>query len=347
MRIESVSARIPSLEISNERIIDEIGQFNHDQPARVVERYQRKVLHLLKKAGSKTRYFRDKANNETALNLVKSAMEDALRRADMKKSDIDLLIFCGVGRGFLEPANSYFCANAMGMQCQCFDVIDACMSWVRSLEIAYNFFKSGRYRHIMIVNAEFTVYEYGYPELLKIKSSKQIDYTFPAYTIGEAATATILSKSDNKWSFDFESAPELVNLCTIPLKGYEGFCNGNGNVAMNGVNGFVSFGVELFDAAVQRMVTLNQKMVKDINEPDIWFPHAAALNASMEAAEILGIQPEKMYANVFPKYGNVVSASIPLAMYMAINEERLQRGKKVILSPASAGMAFAVVQFEY
>jgi 3-oxoacyl-[acyl-carrier-protein] synthase III len=54
-----------------------------------------------------------------------------------------------------------------------------------------------------------------------------------------------------------------------------------------------------------------------------------------------------MFANVFPTYGNIVSASIPMGMHMAMAEGRLRRGNKVVFCPASAGMVYSAVQFVF
>ncbi len=54
-----------------------------------------------------------------------------------------------------------------------------------------------------------------------------------------------------------------------------------------------------------------------------------------------------MYAKVFPNYGNIVSASIPMGMDMALKEGRLKRGHNVVLCPASAGMVYSAVRFTY
>jgi 3-oxoacyl-[acyl-carrier-protein] synthase III len=347
MRIASIATKIPSLKLSNEDIINEIDKHNDDLPRNVVERYKRELAYLLKRSGSETRYLRDRSKGETAIRLLKSAMSEALEEANLKKSDIDLLIFCSVGRGFMEPANAYFCAQAMGMDCNCFDVADACMSWVRSLEIAHNFLAAPSYKNIMVVNAEFTLHEYGHPNIFKIRSPSQIAYTFPAYTIGEAAAATILTKTDEKWTFVFESAPEAATLCYMPLKGYEDFCEKSGNIGLSGINGFVSFGSQLLEIAVERMIRLVQAKVPDITRPDIWFPHVAASAPFCQAAEILKIDREKFFTRGFPLYGNVISASIPVAMHLAIRTSRLTRGQHVVLCPVSAGMCFAIVQFVF
>jgi len=347
MKIDAISVKIPSFEVSNEWILKELERLNPNVPAKKVKIYQREVLSLLKKSGSKTRFWRDKQKGEVAIELTKTSMIEALQKANLKKEDVDLLIFCGVGRGFKEPANAYLFAYALDMKSSCFDISDACMGWVRALDVAYRFFKSGTYKHIMIITAEFSVFEHLYPYLWEIKSLDQLEYTIPSYTIGEAATATILSPSEKEWKFDYDSAPELVNLCTIPVEGYEGFCEKNERINLHGVNRFVSFGGELFDSAKKRMMNLVKKVIKDIDEYDIWFPHAASSEAYLETGEKLGIKREKNYVEVYPRYGNVVSASIPLGMHMALGEKKLKRGDNIVLWPASAGMVFCVVRFNY
>ncbi|MBU1728899.1 MAG: 3-oxoacyl-ACP reductase [Candidatus Margulisbacteria bacterium] len=347
MKFDSISAKIPSLEISNEWINNELEKLNPEVPPKTVKIYQREISSLLKKSGSKTRFWRDKQKGETAFKLIKAAMLEALEKANLKKDEIDLLIYCGVGKGFKEPANAYFYAHAIDMECSCFDIADACMSWVRALEIAYRFLKSGTYKHIMIVNGEFNIYEHLYPFLWKIKNPKQVEYTLPAYTIGEAATATVLSNSDAEWQFKYKSSPSLANLCTIPLEGYKDFCQKDEKINLHGINRFVSFGGELFSEGEKRLLAHVRKTIADINEADIWFPHAASSTSWQKMGNELNIKPERNYVAVYPRYGNLVSASIPVAINMALSENKLKRGQKVVLWPGSAGMSFCIVQFTY
>ena len=254
------------------------------------------------------------------------------KRRTCGPEDIDLLIYCGVGKGFLEPANAYFYAQKLGMTASCFDIVDACMSWIRALEISYEFFKSGRYKHIMIANGEFNIYR-GFPDNFKIRDLRMVEYTFPTYTIGEAASATVLSSSDDVWKFAYKSIPALADLCTIPLDGYENFVEPSKRVGMNGLNNFVSYGRELFDAARKYLAPLVKELVEDLNYPDIYFPHAASDAAYLAASKDHSLPVEKMFAEVFPNYGNLVSASIPVGMDMALKSGRLQRGSKVGILP--------------
>ena len=73
----------------------------------------------------------------------------------MEPTEIDLLIYVGVGRGFIEPATANVFQDLIGLRsATCFDILDACASWLRAVHVARAFIASGAYRHIMILNAE-------------------------------------------------------------------------------------------------------------------------------------------------------------------------------------------------
>ena len=346
MRVDSVGVAVPSRRITNDDILDLLTEHSPATPPELLRVYRKVVECLLSRAGSMVRYVRDLAASESAGDLVVTAMEDALRTADMRANDIDLVIYCGVGRGFLEPANAYFFAQRLGMRSACFDIVDACLSWVRSLELSYELLRGGRYQHIMVVNGEFNT-QHGYPDNFRVRSVEQIEYTFPTYTIGEAATATVLSCSSATWRFAYQSFPDLADLCAIPLPGYENFVEPNGRLGRNGMNQLTAYGRELLDGARKHLMSVLSEVVDDLLEPDIYIPHVATDAIRFAASCASEVPAEKIYNGIFPHYGNVVSASIPMGIRMALSEGRLRRGDDVVLCPASAGMAFGAARFTY
>ncbi len=344
--IKSLALRVPSRCVSNNEILDWILEANADLPSSRVSRYCRQLESLLAKAGAETRYLRDREKSETAFHLIMDAVRSALVQADVKPADIDLVIYCGVGRGFLEPANAAFVSRALEIHCDWFDVVDACMSWVRSLHIAYNLLMNGTYSRILVVNGEFTVYEHGLPDVVKIRSEDQLRYTFPALTVGEAATATVLVHSQRQWRFRFRSDPSLATLCTLPLPGYSEFAGPDRRLGLSGVHQLVSFGQELSGAVIKGMIQFVRETYEDLSRVDLWFPHGATESLCHLAASRLGLG-DRLYSRVFRHYGNLVSASIPAAMVMALAEGRLARGHKIVLCPAAAGASYALVECEY
>ena len=271
MRIESIGVRIPSRKITNADTLAAITELNASSPPEQVHRYLRGLGFLLERCGSRTRYIRNREAGETAHELILEACAQALEEAHVEPDEIGLLIYCGVGRGFLEPATAYFVTRSLGISCECFDVLDACMSWVRSLQLASHLFVGRTYRKILVVNGEFSVYEHGYPELLYGVDAERLRYTFPAFTIGEAATATVLSDAGKPWRFRFRSHPEHVALCALPLAGHADFAGSGRDFALNGVGQLVSFGQDLSCAAFEGIVDFIESEYPDRNSIDWWF----------------------------------------------------------------------------
>lgn len=347
MKIKSIAYRVPSKKLDNDDTIDYIDRRNPHLSSTQKALYLKLVKKLLVQTGAETRYWRDFDAGEKAGDLILSAMDEALEKANMSANDIDLLIYCGVERGFLEPANAYFYAKAKGMRLvNCFDITDACMSWIRALHIAYLMLRSQTFKTVMVINGEFhgTNMERANWE---IRHPQSLTYTFPQYTIGEAATATILIPSQNPWTFSYLSRPEYADLCTIPLNHYRDFVEPNDNINLNGIDRFTSFGKELFQAGSQALVELFSQTITDSDRNVLYFPHAASKTVYEKKASLLDVPSEKVYLQVYPRFGNLVSASIPVGLCLAREEGKLKEGDAIALVPVSAGLVASVVQLIY
>jgi 3-oxoacyl-[acyl-carrier-protein] synthase III len=348
LNIESLAVALPTQRVTNDELIALVRSANTEVDDRIVETYCRTLGTFLQRSGARTRAYRNRQTGETAIDFITAAVSRALQEAGVTGAEIDLVIYCGVGRGFLEPANATFVARACRLDCDAFDISDACMSWVRALHIAYSLLLSGTYTRILVVNGEFTVYEHGLPEVLKIRSPDQLRHVFPAFTIGEAATATVLTRSTKLWRFTFRSRPDLADLCSLPLPGYRDFSGPdvNARIGLSGIHQLVSFGQELGENGIRELTSLLRDSIPDFGAIELFFPHGATQQWCREGTQRLGLSP-RVVCNVFPEAGNLISASIPVALRRAADDGRLRRGQRIVLCPASAGMSFAVVEFEY
>ena len=64
---------------------------------------------------------------EKAIDFGVDGGRQAIATAGMVPEDIDLLIYVGVSRGFLEPATANVFQHEFGFtKATCFDVLDAC-----------------------------------------------------------------------------------------------------------------------------------------------------------------------------------------------------------------------------
>jgi acyl-CoA:acyl-CoA alkyltransferase len=346
MKIDSIAKRVPSWKVTNDNLLTHIDKCNPSiaETQKVV--YLEIVKKLLRQTGAETRHWRNPQIDEKASDLIIGAMNDALEQANLLASQIDLLIYCGVGRGFLEPANAYFYAHATGMnRANCFDITDACMSWIRATHIAQLMLKAGTFKRVMIINGEFHL---GFHDNWEIRSTRSLEYCFPMYTIGEAATATILVDSEEDWRFAYSSKTEFADLCTIPLPSYSNFVKPNEKIGHNGTYKFVSYGRELVKEGAVCIGELIQTTIDNPEENVVWyFPHTPSKKSYEEEMPKYGVPAKKIYLKVYPQFGNLVSASIPVGLSLAQAEGKLNRGDKIALIPVSAGMVASVVQLTF
>jgi 3-oxoacyl-[acyl-carrier-protein] synthase III len=86
----------------------------------------------------------------------------------------------------------------------------------------------------------------------------------------------------------------------------------------------------------------------DMKADDVdWFvPHQANARIIEAAAHRLGIDPSRTLVNI-DRYGNTSSASIPLALFEAVNDGRVREGDVVLCSGFGAGMTWASAVLEW
>jgi hypothetical protein len=217
--IRSLRVRTPSLRVTNADVLAAVRDANPGVAPDEVRRYCRALDYLLRRAGARTRFYRDRAKGETALDLITDVSRQAMEDSGAAPSQIDAVIFCGVARGFLEPATAAFVSGALGLTCDAFDVSEACMSWVRALQIADSLLRTGTYSTVLIVNGEFTVFEHGVPDIYVIKSPDQLRHTFAAFTIGEAASAMVVGASPDEWHFRLGPTPGTITVRAVVTGG--------------------------------------------------------------------------------------------------------------------------------
>lgn len=346
MILESVAASFPGRRASNDDVVDLVRQhstgFEGD-----LEKMLRVVKTLLDRSGIVHRHWRDPG--ERPIDHLAAAVQAALEPTGLRPREVDLLVYVGIGGGFREPGNSYMVAQALGLhRAQCFDIIDACMSWTRALSVVDSLFKAGGLRNALVVNAEFNMTEgtAGCPENYRVRNLDELGYLMPSYTIGEAATATLLLPDDpENFRITFRSRPDLADLCMIPTAGYEGYCQPTEAVTALGEGRFNARGTELHDHMAREMPALIASAGDDPAQADIVFTHSSSTPAWTSVGRQHGFA-EKIF-HAYPETGNVVSASIPAAMALARQAGRLSKGDRVMCLMGSAGMSFALSRFVF
>ena len=345
MRILNISYALPSQEVSNENLIEEIVEKNRKNLSpKELENVETQMRRFFKMSGTVTRYHR--GIGERALDFAVKAGKAALKKAGVKPEDVDLLIYAGVARGWMEPATANLFQSELGLtSATCFDVMDACASWIRSLAIAKTFLAQKAYKLVMILNCEFIFREYAN---FDFESSDDVENAFSAFTIGEAATATLLNSngSEDDSVFSFKTWGDKHGLCKIPLPNADDFSPNNSSDGLKPMSFFTMPG-ELLSFTVRKLVSHfkeTQAIASKVH--DIFIGHAVSVTSTSRVVKLLGLDPSRVF-ETHARFGNTVAASLPLALAVAVAEGKLVRGMRVSLLMGSAGVSTAVGSFTY
>lgn len=344
MKVLSIAYALPSRCVSNAELIAQVVEENKSRfSSQELQKLVEKMKRFFSLSGTVVRYHRKMG--ERALDFALEAGNKALAKAGVKREDVDLLIYAGVGRGWMEPATANLFQSELGLKsATCFDVLDACASWIRSLDIARSFLSQKAYKLVMVLNCEFNFNEYAN---FDIKNDEELENSFSAFTIGEAATATILTadECEDDSHFSFKTWGEKHGLCKIPLPNADDFTPTS---EPNGLRSMAFFTVpgELLSFTVRKLVSHVRDSPILTKVHDIMIGHAVNVPATQKVVRLLGIDPDIVF-ETHPRFGNTVSASLPLALAVAEAEGKLKRGMRVLLLMGSAGVSTAVGSFTY
>jgi len=345
MKILTVQHAIPTRMITTDWIVEKLRRRNE---ARLSERELRimdqQVRGFLEGAGSDVKY--QVNDGEKAIDFMLAATKAALEATKTAPHEIEFIIYCGVGRGWLEPGTGHVLQAQLQLtKATCFDVLDGCAGWLRALQIAHTYIRSGAYRCGLIVNCECGFADFGRWQFSGVEDLKHYLGTF---TIGEAATATIVSdeEAEDDFYFTFKSFGEHVKLCMIPLENASQFLPEGPARAYSPTKFFVESG-ELLSTTTKKIIeTFESDCILQQGRYDICFGHAASEKASEIIRKKLRIARDTYYPT-HARYGNTVSASIPLGLSLALQEGRLKRGDRVLIIVGASGITVGFGSFTY
>jgi 3-oxoacyl-[acyl-carrier-protein] synthase III len=345
MKILNISYALPSKVVTNQDIIENaLTKSRKHLSAGDLSTLEQRIRKYFKMSGSSIRYHRQK--NERAFDFAVKAGKQALAKARIDPKSVDLLIYTGVARGWLEPATANLFQDELGLtNATCFDILDACASWIRSMAVADSFLQQGIYKTVMILTCELSYDEYAE---LELKSVADLENFFSGYTIGEAATATILTADEpgKKTRFSFKTWGEKHRLCFIPLPNLDEFTPAhltNGYMPLR----FYTKPGELLSFTIKKLVYHFRSLEKNWNKAyDLIVGHAVSVSSTSKVASLLSFDVSRVF-ETHSRFGNTVSCSLPLGLAAAEEMGKLTRGMDVLLVMGSAGVTTAFCSFNY
>ena len=342
MRIAAVTHALPSRRITTRSILEILRARNSSRLSEAeLAAVEERVTTFLEGAGTETRYFL--AEGERAFDLGLDAAERAMAEAGITGHDLDFIIYTGIGRGWLEPSTAAVFQPALGaVRATCFDVLDGCAGWIRALQVSEGFFASGAFRCGIILNSECGIEGFGE---FRFDDLADLEKYLATYTVGEAATATIVVKeAPGNFHMRFANYGEHASLCMIPLENASQFM---ARAAELRPGRFFAHSHELLSITTRKIIEVYESdpVFRD-GVYDVAFGHAASEKAAQLIRRRLEI-PAATYFSTHAQFGNTISASVPLAMSLAREQQRLNRGDRVLVIVGASGITVGLATFTY
>lgn len=281
--------------------------------------------------------------HETTLFMAKQAVDDALRKANLRIDDID----CVINAGCLVPqmipsTSSLLLAQYKTSKQDCFDIDCTCLSFLRAMDIAINLLQTNRYRRILIFSSELASYGIN----------KDNQNTFGLF--GDGAIALILDNDQKAHqsrlhAVCFETYPEASQHAQYRGCGTLTHPKSNNPIPENNFS-FEMNGPKLFRTAYKEFPEFLKRLLErsEISKEDIkyFIPHQASYQSMVLIQKALALEDLEMI-NIISEHGNQVSASLPNALYSLVDSGGLKTGDKVLFLGAAAGMVLGGMILEY
>ena len=285
---------------------------------------------IVARTGIKERHIA--AEGETTCDMAFEASRQAMERAGIIHSDIDLIIVATTTPDQVFPSSACLLQEKLGIHgCPAFDVQAVCTGFVYALTVADKFIKSGTSKCALVVGSETL--------------SRIIDWTDRGTSIlfGDGAGAVIIEASDEPGiiSTHIHSDGQFKNLLEVPTgvsKNYQDVIEGNAYIEMKG-NEVFRMAVNTLGRIVDETLAHNKMKKSDI---DWLVPHQANIRIINATAKKLGMSLDNVVVTV-DRHGNTSAASVPLALDEAVRDGRIKKGETVMLEAFGGGFTWGSV----
>ncbi|TLY61556.1 MAG: beta-ketoacyl-ACP synthase 3 [Gammaproteobacteria bacterium] len=244
------------------------------------------------------------------------AASRALAAAGMRGGDLELIVFGTCSHDDQVPNMASGIQARIGAQAAAaVDINTACTSFLYGLSNATALIRTGVVRNALVIGAEL---------------------------ICDGAAAVVLEATQREQGVLAEKlgcygeAREILR-----VQGMGGRYANRG--VLYGVTRWQFEGQEIFKRAVQGMCTASESALSRIglkpDDVDLVVPHQANLRIIEAVAKRTQIPMARVYVNV-QRYGNMSSATVPVALCEALEEQRVRPGALLLMPAFGGGLSY-------
>jgi 3-oxoacyl-[acyl-carrier-protein] synthase-3 len=280
-------------------------------------------------------------SDDTASVMGAKAARKAIADAGLTKDDIDFIIFATLSPDYYFPGGGVQVQHLLEMPTVgALDVRNQCTGFVYGLSVADQFIKTGMYKNILVVGAEY--------------HSNGLDKTTRGRTVavlfGDGAGAVVLSRSEKEGhgilTSNLHSQGEFAEQLAVTspsIKHWipELMANPDDLTYYPYMDGQLVFkhAITRFAESIEEALSASQLKTEDVN---LFIPHQANLRISQMVQRKFRFTDDQVFNNI-QKYGNTTAATLPIALTEARQQGRVKEGDIVVLSAFGSGFTWGSV----
>ncbi|HLF73393.1 MAG TPA: beta-ketoacyl-ACP synthase III [Anaerolineales bacterium] len=272
--------------------------------------------------------------------LAVEASVNALRVANLRPTDLDLIICSTSSPEYIFPATACLVQDQLGAtRAGAFDLLAACTGFIYAMNMAAQAIRSGSIKSALVIGSETL--------------SRFINWQDRNTCIlfGDGAGAFVLQASDlpgGVLSAVMHSDGSGGDLLT--LEGGGSRHPATEETVHNGQHYIQMDGKEVFRFATRVMASATQEVIDaaglSMDQVQWIIPHQANIRIIEAAARGLKLPMERFIVNL-ERYGNTSTASIPIAMVEAIECGKIKPGEKVVMVGFGAGLTWGALAAQW
>lgn len=278
------------------------------------------------------------APGQTAGDLGYEAALNAIEAAGIDAAELDMIVVGTTTPDLIFPSTACLIQARLGVVgCPALDVNAACSGFVYALSVADKFIRSGDAKTVLVIGTETL--------------SRIVDWTERTTCVlfGDGAGAVVLRADEDTGilSTHLHADGSKKELLWNPVGIATGLGDGTGDPAAGGIqmkgSEVFKYAVKALDAVVDETLEANGL---DKHDLDWLIPHQANLRIIEATAKRLELPMEQVVVTV-DIHGNTSSASVPMALDVAVRSGRVQRGQLLLLEAFGGGFTWGSALLRY
>lgn len=283
-------------------------------------------------------------------DLAVEAIKNAINNAMITISDIDAIICATTTPDLTFPSTACIIQKKLGIKKPiiAFDIQAVCSGFIYALSVANDMMQCRNLQNVVVVGSE--------------KMSSIVDWSDRSTCVlfGDGAGAVVLQKAkeeSNSYIIDTEIfadgnfADILYTDGGVSNKNYDKRIVGVDGISKNSTAGSIQMnGQGVFKHAVEKMTSSVKNIVENngfsIEDVKLIVPHQANYRILSLVGEKLGISFDKFMLTI-GEHANTSSASIPLALDVAIKQKKINKGDLIVLEALGSGLTWGSVLLRF